>query len=265
MLDRIVAQKRFEMKQLKGSQAARRLKEAALAKENPCREFAGALVRTDEIAVIAEVKFASPSAGVIRDDLPAEEVARQYEANGAAAISVLTDQTFFKGDPAYLQAVHQAVKLPVLRKDFIVSSYQVYEARVLGADAILLIVAALALSELEEYFGLAQELGMDCLVEVHHEDELQQALSCGAALVGINNRDLRTLKTDLTVTERLARYVPDNVTLVSESGIKSAEDLEILHTFGVDAVLVGEALMRGAQPGECLAKLLSRGVDGGIR
>lgn len=198
--------------------------------------------------VIAEIKRASPSKGVIREDFKPAQLARSYEAGGASCLSVLTDHEFFQGHELHLQEARAACSLPVLRKDFVIDPYQVYEARALGADCVLLIVAALGDAMLRELHQLAQELGMDALVEVHTEEELERALELRPPLLGINNRDLHTFETSLEVTMRLAGQVPDDVTLVSESGIRSREDVQRLAAAGVDAILVGERLVTDADP-----------------
>lgn len=208
------------------------------------RGFRTALAGAPGVAVIAEVKKASPSAGLIREDFDPAAIARAYERGGAACVSVLTDRRFFQGEPAYLARVRQAVALPVLRKDFILDEAQVLEARALGADACLLIVAALEPAALAELLGAVREPGMDALVEVHDERELDAALEAGADLVGINNRDLRTFEVSLETCERLAPRVPEGVLVVGESGIKGPEDVRRLGECGVKAVLVGETLMR---------------------
>lgn len=208
------------------------------------------------IALIAEIKKASPSKGLIRADFDPVEIAETYEAAGASAISVLTDEKYFQGRLEYLKAVHDAVNLPLLRKDFIVDEYQVHEARAACADAILLIVAALQKDELAKLMFLASDLGMSSLVEVHTADELETALEVGAKIIGINNRDLRTFEVKLETTLDLAPRIPDDRVLVSESGIRTRADVERLMSAGVDAILVGEALMREQDPGAKVRELL---------
>lgn len=234
----------------------------AMAADQPaCRGFAArveALAR-DGAAVIAEVKKASPSAGVIRPDFDPAAIARSYERAGAACLSVLTDEQYFQGSDDYLRQARSACALPVLRKDFTVDPWQVYEARVLGADCILLIVAALSPDRLQELDGLARETGLDVLVEVHDEAELELALATGASLVGVNNRDLHRFVTDLGTSERLRPRVPDDRTLVAESGIHSAADVARLRRAGIGAFLVGEAFMRAADPGAALRALFFAG------
>lgn len=207
------------------------------------RDFAAAL-RRDNVAVIAEVKKASPSKGVLVENFDPVRIGTAYAQNGAAAISVLTDEQFFQGSLSHMQAVRQAVHVPVLRKEFVIDPYQVYEARAAEADAVLLIVAALSDEQLAELHSLILELRMTPLVEVHHETEMERALRLGVQVIGINNRDLKTFHVDLGVTERLAKLVPPSITLVAESGIMSAEDVYRMGQLGAHAVLVGESLVK---------------------
>lgn len=208
------------------------------------RSLSAALKSVVNISIIAEIKKASPSMGVLRENFNPVEIALIYEANGASAISVLTDEKFFQGSLSYLTKVRSTVRLPVLRKDFIVDPYQIYEAREAGADAILLIAALLSKEELQDFLLLSSELEMDCLVEVHSENELKTVLQTNASIIGINNRDLKTFKTDLETTLRLRPLIPSGKIIVSESGIKSRKDIEVLLENGVNAVLVGETLMK---------------------
>ena len=222
------------------------------------RGFAEALhtaIAHGEPAVIAEVKKASPSKGVIRPDFHPADIAMSYEFGGAACLSVLTDVDFFQGADAYLQQAREACTLPVLRKDFTIDPYQVYEARVLGADCILLIVAALDDAQLVELSGLAMQLDMDVLVEVHDIDELERALQVPVPLVGINNRNLRTFEVSLDVTLAMKDAVPKDRLLVTESGILVPGDVARMRAAGVDAFLVGETFMRAEEPGEALRRL----------
>lgn len=219
--------------------------EKQLSDAPPVRPFRRALNRSDGyIAVIAEVKKASPSKGVLREVFEPVQIAQAYAEGGASAISVLTDQRFFQGHLDYLTAVRHQVTIPTLRKDFILSRYQILEARVAGADAVLLIVAALSSDQLKDLLTFTYELGMDALVEVHTEDEARLATEAGATLIGINNRDLTTFHTTLEVTERIAPLIPPGGIIVSESGIEGTEDVERVARAGVHAVLVGESLMR---------------------
>jgi indole-3-glycerol phosphate synthase len=207
-------------------------------------------------AIIAEVKKASPSKGIIRADFEPLSLAQIYAASGAAAISVLTERQFFQGSLDFLRLIREQVALPLLRKDFLFDPYQVYEARAFGASAILLIVAILSNQQLTELSALAHNLGLDCLIEVHDEPELQRALACGVQLLGINNRDLRTFHTTIETSERLLRLVPPEVTVVSESGLSRSEQLSRLETQGARAFLIGETFMAAPDPGVPLRALL---------
>ena len=231
---------------------------ARVVDASPVRGFAAALherIATGDAAVIAEIKKASPSKGVIRPDFRPGEIAMSYEFGGAACLSVLTDVDFFQGADAYLQQAREACTLPVLRKDFTIDPYQVYEARVLGADCILLIVAALDDVQLVELAGLAMQLEMDVLVEVHDIDELERALQVPAPLIGINNRNLRTFEVSLENTLAMKDAVPKDRLLVTESGIVVADDVARMRAAGVNAFLVGETFMRADEPGEALRQL----------
>ncbi len=274
ILDRILEEKRAEVEHRKASMPIRELKSRLSDAPVPI-EFAKRLARNKSgiPAVIAEVKKASPSKGVIRPDFDPEAIARAYEAAGASAISVLTDQKFFQGSLAYLRQVKQAVSLPVLRKDFIIDEYQVYEARAAGADAILLIVAALEKEALAHLMNRATEIGLQCLTEVHDEAEMEIALDICAPVIGINNRNLQSFDVSLSTTARLLNAVragmprtikgfvevrtQNRITFVSESGIFTHDDMERLGAVGIDAVLVGEALMRERDIEAKLRELIS--------
>ena len=198
----------------------------------------------DEISFICEVKRASPSKGLIAPDFPYLDIARDYEKAGAAAISCLTEPFWFRGRDEYLTEISKAVKIPVLRKDFTVDEYMIYQAKTLGASAVLLICSILSKEQLSEYLGIAHSLGLSALVEAHDEDEVRTALSVGAGIIGVNNRDLRTFTVDINNSARLRKLVPPEVLFVSESGIKTAADIESLRSNGTNAVLIGETLMR---------------------
>ena len=206
-------------------------------------------------AIIAEVKKASPSAGVIRDNFQPAQIARAYADSGAACLSVLTDIDFFQGAPEYLQQAREACQLPVLRKDFMIDPYQIYESRVMGADCILLIVAALEQSELQELLALAKETGMDVLVEVHDETEMDRVLRLDHDLIGVNNRNLNTFETSLATSERLKKMLPGEQLLVTESGIKTVSDVKRMQDSGINTFLVGEAFMREEDPGQALKRM----------
>jgi indole-3-glycerol phosphate synthase len=220
--------------------------------------FTAALSRTDQWNVIAECKRRSPSRGVLRAAYDPAAIAQSYAAAGAAAISVLTEPTFFDGSPQHLEAVRAAVSTPLLRKDFIVSEYQLFEARAMGADAALLIVAALTPMELKQLSNTAAALGLDVLVEVHSAEELSVAIDAGARVIGVNNRNLRTLAVDVHASESLVAMMPKHVIAVSESGLKSADDLARLSTLGYGAFLIGERFMTAPDPGAALGALLGR-------
>jgi indole-3-glycerol phosphate synthase len=259
ILKKIVANKRREVERQKLDQPLAGLRRRI---ESPGHaaplNLAGALMG-DEVRVIAEVKKASPSKGLLRHDFDPAALAEAYAENGAAAVSVLTDADFFQGSISHIEEARRGLgqhMLPILRKEFIVDPYQVYEARAYGADAILLIVSVLTPVELKELMSLATELWLQCLVEVHDVDELAIAVDAGAEIVGINNRNLHTFVTDLSVTERLVPLVPPGGIVVSESGIDSRDDVARLGRAGAHAVLVGEALVTAADPGERLRELL---------
>jgi len=196
------------------------------------------------LSFICEVKKASPSKGVIAENFPWLEIAKEYEEGGASAISVLTEPEFFLGSDKYLREISAAVKIPTLRKDFIIDKYQIYEAKLLGAKAILLICALLEQQTLVEFIIAAKELALDCLVEIHSEEEAKEALAAGARIIGINNRDLTTFNVDMGLTSRLKKQLPSGILTVAESGIKTADDIREVKKTGVDAVLIGESLMR---------------------
>lgn len=221
----------------------------------PPRDFAAAL-RRDSVALIAEVKKASPSKGVLIEDFDPVGLGTIYAENGAAAVSVLTDEKFFQGHLDYMRNVRAAIEAPVLRKDFIIDAYQIHEARAANADAVLLIVAALDDDQLRSLYAEITRLGMTALVEVHNEAELDRALALGATVIGVNNRDLKTFDVDLETTGRLAKRMPDDVILVAESGIRNADDVKRMGDLGASAVLVGESLVKTADSGRDLASVV---------
>jgi len=212
-------------------------------------------IQNNQPAVIAEIKKASPSKGLLRENFDPAGIASSYAKNGAACLSILTDKDYFQGDEAFLRQARAACDLPVIRKDFIIDPYQVYEARTIDADCILLIVAALDDESLQSLFDLAHELGMDALMEVHDEEEMSRALKTGARLIGINNRNLRTFETSLDTTINMLEMVSDKHILVTESGIHSIDDVQLMRDNNVNAFLVGEAFMRADDPGEKLSEL----------
>ncbi|MCA9732608.1 MAG: indole-3-glycerol phosphate synthase TrpC [Deferribacteres bacterium] len=252
ILHKILAHKKNEVEAQRKKVQLEELRERVKTTDAP-RSLAAALKATPQLAVIAEVKKGSPSAGTIRPNFNPVEIAQQYAANGADALSVLTDEHFFQGHLDYIAAIRPHVDVPILRKEFIIDEYQLYEARAAGADAVLLIVAALKQSELEQFLFITDKLKMQAIVEVHNEKEMERALQAGAAIVGINNRNLETFEIDLGVTERLAPIAGNDIVLVGESGISKWDDLQRMAAAGVDAVLVGSHFMRQDDPGEALA------------
>lgn len=255
ILDDIVAYKQTELAAQKRRVSLRQLQEMPLFHATP-PPFVKTLREWSGRTIIAEVKKASPSKGVIRADFEPLSLAKTYDTNGAAAISVLTESRFFQGSLDYLRLIREHVRCPLLRKDFLFDPYQVYEARAYGASAILLIVAILSDGQMKELGALARSLGLDCLVEVHDEAELRRAVACGAELLGINNRDLRTFHTTIETSERLVRLVPPGTTVVSESGLSHSEQLTRLESLGVKAFLIGETFMAAADPGAPLRELI---------
>lgn len=255
ILDRIIKQTKITLAEHKRSVSLELLIEQA-RNQQPVRDFIDALSKPGKVNVIAEAKKASPSKGVIRADFDPVSIARSYESNGAGAVSVLTEEHFFQGHLDFLRAVRRSVNIPVLRKDFIIDSYQVYEARAAGADAVLLIAAVLESSELQSLLLLVQELGMQALVEVHTDDELEKALKVDSSIIGINNRNLESFVTDIETTVRLRALIPDTIVTVSESGIHTQDDIRRLRDCGVNAFLIGESLMRASDPGLKLSQFL---------
>ena len=271
ILNKILAVKRDEVAAAKAVKPLAALRDEAVAQPAP-RDFVAAVRRKigqklgaddtakstiNHVAVIAEIKKASPSKGVMRENFQPAEIAQDYARHGAACLSVLTDREFFQGSPDFLRAARNACALPVLRKDFLVDPYQVYEARAMGADAILLIVAALSLAQMQEMEAIARQLGMAVLVESHSADELDIALQLKTPLIGINNRNLRSFEVNLDTTlSQLQRIPPDRI-VVAESGILAPPDVERLYSRGVRAFLVGEAFMRAESPGAELARLFA--------
>ena len=257
VLKKIIDRKVEEVGDRKRRQGLAEVK--GLAAEAPStRGFIRALqnrLTEGQSAVIAEVKKASPSKGVIRADFRPADIAASYEAGGAACLSVLTDIDFFQGADMYLSEARNACSLPVIRKDFTIDPYQIWEARALGADAVLLIVSCLEFTQLQELYGVAQEAGLDALIEVHDRSELEEALQLKPQLIGINNRDLHNFETDLATTLNLLSDIPEHIQVVTESGIHTTEDVNRMRAAGVDTFLVGEAFMRAVDPGSELSRL----------
>jgi indole-3-glycerol phosphate synthase len=261
ILDRILANTYLEVAQRRITVPIEPLRERAL-RQTPPRDFLGALKQAGHPALIAECKKASPSKGLLRPEYDPAQLARIYAENGAAALSVLTDEKFFQGSLSDLSAAREAVGLPTLRKDFIVDEYQVYEARAAGADAVLLIVAALRLDRLRELHRLIEELGMTALVEVHDEAEVEIALQIAPKMMGVNNRNLHDFSVDLQTTARLRKVIPAAIALVAESGIHGVEDVVRVRDMVVDAILVGEALVTAGDVGAKVRELVGHGFHG---
>ena len=262
ILDRILETKRSALEQ---SLAVRTLDEGvSAASEAPPPRSLAASVGQEGIRIVAEVKKASPSRGVIREDFDPVAIAEAYAGGGAAAISVLTDTEYFQGQLEYLSAIREKVNVPLLRKDFIIDRYQVFEARAAGADAILLILAALSDEEAAPLAATADQLGMDILWEVHDLDELRRLAAFSPRIIGINNRNLKTFEVSLETTRSLLPEVPEGAVVISESGFFKREELDMMAGWGVDGFLIGEGLMRAESPGEALAGLLGAAGEGSV-
>ena len=254
ILNKIIEEKKREIKSSKSSASFKELrKRAADMLEN--REFKKSLAN-DSINLIAEIKKASPTKGIIRENFNPVEIAKIYQDNGATAISVLTDKTFFQGDIQYLNQIRKNVSLPLLRKDFIIDEFQLYEAKAFGADAALLIAAVLDKNQLSEYLDLSKEIGLENIVEVHSFKDLEKAMYCESEIIGINNRDLDTFDVSLKITFDLVREIPEDKIIISESGINTHEDILELKKSGVNAFLIGEALMKEKDIGKKLKELI---------
>lgn len=255
ILEEIAARTRERVAEQKKKVSLEKIKRQALEMDaNTGFPFAKAL-KTSDIAFICEVKKASPSKGLIAPDFPYVQIAKEYEEAGAAAISVLTEPFYFQGSNEYLTEITKEVSIPVLRKDFTVDEYMIYEAKVIGASCVLLICAILDLDTLKSYLELAHSLGLSVIVEAHDENEVKMALESGAGIIGVNNRDLRTFTVDINNSARYRKMVPDDVIFISESGIKTAEDIQKLRENGTNAVLIGETFMRSADKKAALAQL----------
>ena len=258
ILDEIAAKTRERVEKAKMVVPLEKIREQAMAmprdKSFPFREA----LRKKGIQFICEVKKASPSKGIIAEDFPYLTIAEEYEAAGAAAISVLTEPFYFQGDDNFLREIAQKVRIPIIRKDFTVDEYMIYEARILGASAILLICAILTEEQIKKYQQIAEELGMSALVEAHDEEEVKMALRCNASIIGVNNRDLQTFQVDINNSIRLRKLVPEEIIFVSESGMKEREDIRQLEENGTNAVLIGETLMRSPDKKTMLEELSGR-------
>lgn len=254
ILDKIIEEKKRELKSSKNSDSLKELKKRS-ADATDRREFKKSLAN-NSINIIAEIKKASPSKGVIRENFNHVEIAKTYQDNGAAAISVLTDKKFFQGDIQFLNQIRSKTSLPLLRKDFIIDEYQLYEAKAFGADAALLIAAVLDKNQLSEYLALSREIGLENLVEIHSFKDLEKAMYCDADIIGINNRNLQTFEVSIKTSVALAKEIPKNRIVVSESGINSHEDIIALKEHGINAFLIGESLMREEDIGKKLKELI---------
>jgi indole-3-glycerol phosphate synthase len=255
ILSRIIEEKRKELDRAQSDVPLNVLKKAAESIYIKS-SFKKNISRKGHINLIAEIKRSSPSQGVIRNDMDPVRISLAYNAAGASAISVLTDERFFDGKLEYIKMVKDRVTIPVLRKDFIIDEYQVYQSAAAGADAILLIANILTQEELSRYYSLARDLGMDVLMEVHNAEEVEKALSTPATIIGINNRDLTDFNVDISVTQQLIRLIPENKIIVSESGIETYEQVMFLKSLGVNAVLIGETFMRAENIGEKVRDLI---------
>lgn len=258
ILDKIVKTKRAEVAQQKKALEISNLERIINEKAEPSRNFMRHIknaVLSHRLAIIAELKKASPSKGIIREDFDPVEIARDYALNGATCLSVLTDSHYFQGSPSYIRQVKQAVSLPLLRKDFIIDEYQILESKALGADCILLIAAILDDSQLLDYTLMAHDLGMDVLVEVHSLEEFGRALNLPIRVIGVNNRNLKDFSISMDVTLQIRQELPDDYILISESGIESHEDIQHMQNEGIFAFLVGTTLMSSRSAGEALARL----------
>lgn len=257
ILERIVATKREELQRIDSNRARDQLL-SQLPDAPPVRDFLAPLVDSPPIRLIAEVKKASPSKGILREDFDPVSIAADYERAGASCLSVLTDVTYFQGSIEYLAAIRQSTSIPILRKDFIIDAYQIYEARVAGADAVLLIAECLSASDLKRFYELIRELGMQALIELYAERNLPAVLQTGSPLVGVNNRDLNTFEVDLHHTIRLREQIPEDRVVVGESGIHTRADAQLLERHKVQAMLVGESLIRQANIAIAVRQLLGR-------
>lgn len=255
ILDRIADSTKIRVENLKKQAPFDFVKNEALNLTNNSPFAFEKAVKKGELTFICEIKKSSPSKGLISENFPYIDIAKDYEAAGAGAISVLTEPEFFLGSDQYLKDVKKTVSIPVLRKDFTIDPYQIYEAALIGADCVLLICALLDTDTLKAYIEIADSLGLSCLVEAHDETEVKSAMEAGSRIIGVNNRNLKTFEVDITNSVRLRKLVPQSISFVSESGIRNAQDISVLRQIGANAVLIGETLMRSGDIGAELAKL----------
>lgn len=259
ILDELADYARLRVEKAKAVKSAEEVKSLALALSKGSFAFEKAL-KKDDIAFICECKKASPSKGIIADDFPYLEIARQYEAAGADCISVLTEPKWFLGSDAYLREIAKAVNIPCIKKDFTVDEYMIYEAKLLGASAVLLICSILPEETIKKYIGICDTLGLSALVETHNEDEVRMAVRAGARVIGVNNRNLKDFSVDTENSRKLRSMISDSAVFVSESGIQNADDINALREIGADAVLIGETLMRAKDKTVTLAKLKGKAI-----
>lgn len=255
ILDEIVEKRKIQLEREKAAADIETVKKAAERLDRQCISFKNALAKPDRLSVISEVKKASPSKGLIQPNFDPVKIAKEYETCGADAVSCLTEEHYFQGSSEYFKAIRQAIGLPMIRKDFIIDEYQIYEARLMGADAILLIAAVLDDEKLKRFGDTAHSLGLDILAETHDESELERVLALDFDIIGINNRNLKTFEVTLETTARLAGMIPEGKVIVSESGIKDNTDMKTVRSYGADAVLIGETLMRSGNIGATLTAL----------
>ena len=256
ILDNIIKEKKKEIEAAKAKTPLAELIKKSADFISQARGFKEAVSVPGKINLIAEIKKASPSKGVLREDFDPLEIAHTYETSGACALSILTDKKFFQGDITYLQAVREAVNLPLLRKDFIIDQYQIYESVCAGADAVLLIAQLLSKEQLKKFHSLCAQLNLDAVCEVHSEEDLDKALGANCEIIGINNRNLQTFAEDLQVSERLIKKIPKGKTIISESAIKTSGDVKYLQGLGVNTVLIGETFMRSKDIGAKVKELI---------
>ena len=255
ILDEIVEKRKIQLEREKAAADIETVKKAAERLDRQCISFKNALAKPDRLSVISEVKKASPSKGLIQPNFDPVKIAKEYETCGADAVSCLTEEHYFQGSSEYFKAIRQAIGLPMIRKDFIIDEYQIYDARLMGADAILLIAAVLDDEKLKRFGDTAHSLGLDILAETHDESELERVLALDFDIIGINNRNLKTFEVTLETTARLAGMIPEGKVIVSESGIRDNTDMKTVRSYGADAVLIGETLMRSGNISATLTAL----------